>query len=306
MKPGARAARRRSAPLDLDIVLLRALVAVNDHGSVTRAGLRLGRTQPAVSLQLKRLEEQAGRPLFLRRGGRLGLTQAGEMVLAHARAMLKLNDDVRTRLVDDEVDGLVRLGTPEDFATSRLPSVLARFAASHPRVDLEVQCDFTANLLERFASGGFDIVLAKREPGSRGGGHRVWHEPLVWAAARGFRLAADAPVPLVAAPVPDVYRKRALEALAEAGRRARVAYTSPSLAGIRAAVLAGLGAAVLPRGMVSRGMRVMHSSEGLPALRATEIVLLRSANLPPAAAQLAEHIIDSLEKGARLRPISRT
>ncbi len=282
-------------PFDLD--LLRTFVAIADNGGFTRAAERVGRTQSTVSLQVKKLEDGLGRRLFDREPGRdLLLTPHGEVLLTHARRILRLCDEARSRLMEPDLGGRVRLGTPEDFATVHLPDVLARFARAHPRVALEVNCDFTVNLLDGFGKGQYDLVLFKREPQGPGGGVGVWREVLVWAASPRLVLGGDEPLPLVLAPVPDVYRKRALASLDALGRPWRVVYTSPSLAGLQAAVRAGLGATVLPREMVPPGLVLPGPEHGLPPLPDAEIALYRAPGaLSRAAELLAEHIIHSLE-----------
>lgn len=285
-------------PFDLD--LLRTFVAIVDNGGFTRAAERVGRTQSTVSLQIKKLEDGIGRRVFEREPGRdLLLTPEGEILLTYARQILRLGDEARSRLMEPDAGGAVRIGTPEDFATIHLPEVLARFARAHPRVSLEVNCDFTVNLLEGFSRGQYDLVLFKREPQGPGGGVGVWREVLVWAASPRLLVERDAALPLVLAPVPDVYRKRALASLDAAGRAWRIAYTSPSLAGLQAAVKAGLGVTVLPKEMVPPGFVILGPDQGLPALPDTEIVLYRAPGaLPRAAELLAEHIVHSLETAA--------
>jgi DNA-binding transcriptional LysR family regulator len=290
-------------PFELDV--LRTFVAIVDNGGFTRAAERVGRTQSTVSLQIKKLEEGIGRRVFEREPGReLQLTPDGEILLTYARQMLRLGDEARSRLMEPDAAGTVRLGTPEDFATAHLPDVLARFARAHPRVALEVNCDFTVNLLDAFSKGQYDLVLFKREPQGKGGGVGVWREVLVWAAAPRLVLSPGEPLPLVLAPVPDVYRKRALASLDAEKRPWRIVYTSPSLAGLQAAVRAGLGVTVLPREMVPPGLTILGEAEhGLPVLPDTEIVLYRAPGaLPRAAELLAEHIVHSLEASAASTP----
>ncbi len=290
----------RFAPPDLallDPTLLLSFVAVAETASLTRGARRLGLAQPTVSLRIKRLETALGQALFDRGLRRLTLTPAGEVLLGYARRILALADEVRARLSEAGMEGTVRLGTPEDFATTHLAWVLARFAAGHPRTALAVTTDLTLNLLERFRGGEFDLVLVKREPGGAGGGVRVWREALVWAAAREDWFATDRVLPLVVSPAPCVYRRRALEALQGAGRAWRIAYTSTSLAGTQAAVRAGLGVTVLPRGMVPPDLMVLGAAHGAPDLRETEIALLTAEPLSRPAARLAEHVVRSLERG---------
>jgi len=286
---------------NLDLDLLRTFTAIVDLGGFTRTAEQLGRTQSTISLQIKRLEEMVGHALFRRAGRGVELTHEGELLLGYARGMLRLNDEARARLAEPEIEGTVRLGTPEDFATEHLPAVLARFATSHPRVLLEVRCDFTVNLLEAFSRGEFDLVLVKREPQGPGDGAVVWREPLVWAGAVTLPPGTEQTLPLVLAPQPCVYRRRALAALERIGRPWRISYTSPSLAGTQAAVRAGLGVTVLPRDMVPGGLRVLGGDGTLPALEEAEIALRLAPNAGRAAERLADHISHSLETAHRNR-----
>lgn len=286
------------APRTLDIDLLRTFATIADAGNFTRAAERLGRTQSTISLQMKRLEESFGKRVLERNAHRVRVTAEGETLLAYARQMLRLNDEVMARVQEPELEGRVRLGTPEDFATTHLPSVLAAFSQAYPLVALEVTTDLTLNLLERFHGGEFDLVLIKRERLGPLEGTRVWREPLVWAALDRF-MAARRPLPLVVSPNPCVYRKRALQALDKAGQRWRIAYTGTSLAGAQAAVRAGLGLSVLPREMVPPTLVALGPEDGLPLLDDTEIALLKApGTLSRPAERLSEHIVHSLEREA--------
>jgi DNA-binding transcriptional LysR family regulator len=281
---------------NLDVDLLRAFVTIADLGSFTRAADRLYRTQSTISLQIKKLEEQLGKPLLERNARRVRLTAEGEHMLPYCRQILRLNDELVSQLREPELAGLVRIGTPEDFATTRLPGVLARFAKAYPRVALEVTCDLTLNLMDKFEAGEFDLVLVKREPLGPALGAKVWREPLVWASAPAMVFDPAQPLPLIVSPQPCVYRKRAMSALDRTGRSWRVAYTSPSLAGTQAAVHAGLGVTILPKEMVPPGLQVLGENEGMPDLEDTEIALCRRPGPPSRPVdRLAEHIIRALE-----------
>jgi DNA-binding transcriptional LysR family regulator len=284
------------APTNLDLDLLRCFVTVAETGNMTSAGERLRRSQSAVSLQVKRLESCVDLRLFDRSPRAVRLTAAGERMLAHARAMLALNDTIMSELVEPALEGTVRVGTPEDFATTHLPDVLARFAESHPRVHLEVSCDLTLNLLDRFGGGEFDLVLVKREPSGGEAGVRVWREPLVWAASPHFNAAQAEALPLVVSPNPCVYRARAVNALERAGRQWRIAYTCGSLAGSQAAVRAGLGVTVLPRDMIPGDLVAIDGSAALPDLHDTEVALLAVKSLNAPAQRLRDHIVRALER----------
>lgn len=280
----------------LDLDLLKTFVTVAETGSLTRAGERLLISQPTVSLQLKRLEDGLGRTLMARSARGVQLTADGETLLSYARRILALAEEALGRISEPVIKGLVRLGTPEDFATTHLSGVLARFAQSHPNVALEVTTDLTLNLIARFAQGEFDLVLIKREPMGPTDGVRVWREPLVWAGIRPEIFSTGVQLPLVVSPHPCVYRKRATAALDRAGLAWRVAYTSTSLAGAQAAVRAGLGITVLPKEMVPDDFYIIDTAEGAPDLSDTEIALMQAGQLSIPAQRLAQHIMRSLEK----------
>ena len=278
---------------NLDIDLVRTFAAVARLGSFTLAAERIGRQQSTISLQIARLEAAIEAKLLERSPRSVSLTAEGRRFLDYAQKMLDLNDEAIARFTEPMMAGVVRLGTPEDFATRHLPDVLARFAQAYPDVALDVTCDLTLNLAEKFDDGVFDLALLKREPSLGARGLRVWREPLVWVCGERDFLSRDQPVPLVVSPAPCVYRKRATTALDKASVAWRIAYTCGSLAGTVAAVKAGLGVAVLPRDMAPDTLHVLES-QPLPDLKDTEIALLATANLSLPAKRLRDHIIRSL------------
>lgn len=278
---------------DLDLALLKTFLRVAETGSFTQTAQSMGRTQAAVSLQIKKLEEITGKFLLERTHKKVFLTAAGETMVAYARRMLSISQDLKNQFEESNLEGEVRLGTPEDFATAYLPQILAGFARSHPHTQLNVRCDLTLHLHEGFKRDEYDMVLLKREAATTTEGVMIWHKPLVWVAGDTMP-ETDAVVPLVLAPQPCIYRKRAFESLDKVHRQWRVTYTSPSLAGTIAAVKAGLGVTVLPQNMVPHGLTVLGADSGLPELPHAEITLLLRENLPTAAAMLAKHIIRSL------------
>ena len=281
----------------LDLQLLQTFALVADSGSMTRAATRLGRTQASVSLQISRLEAQLGGPLFTRAPRGVRLTEKGELLLPQARRLLRLSDEILAGLSDEGLEGEVRLGAPEDFATTHLPEILAAFSKAHPRVALQVTCELTMGLLEMIRDGRLDLALVKREPLGPDLGVRVWREPLVWVAASPDQIAPDQPAPLVVAPSPCVYRRRAIRALEQARRSWRVTYTSPSLAGQHAALRAGLGLSVLPREMAPRDLVTLGPDSGLPALEDTEIALMKApGSLSRAAERLGQYVLEALDR----------
>ena len=283
--------------VNLDLDLVRAFVTVAEARSFTRAGERLGRTQSAISLQIRRLEDRLGTTVLSRDPRHVVLTPQGEAFLPQARRLLRLNDEIIAELRADDLEGEVRLGAPEDFATVHLPQILGEFARAHPKVALAVTCDLTLNLLERLKDGALDVALVKREPLGPDLGVRVWREPLVWVAADASVLKPGEPAPLIIAPAPCVYRKRAIAALEAKGQTWRAAYTSPSLAGQHAALRAGLGLTVLPRDMTPNDLVVLGEAHGLPVLADAEIALLKARTaVPTAAHRLADFILSALDQ----------
>lgn len=258
----------------LDLDLLRAFVAVVDQGGFTAAAERLGRTQTAVSMRIKRLEALTGRRLLRRNNRGVALTADGEALAVHARRMLGLNAAAVAALAASPPEGEVRLGTPADYAAAFLADVLPAFARAFPRVRVEVRCDLSAVLLDDLDRGRLDLALVTRRPGDARGtaAHR---EPLVWAGARGGIAHEREPLPLAVFPPLCPFREVALAALATAGREARLAYVSPSVAGLQVAVASGFAVAALARSTVLPGMRVLAAEEGFPDLPDVEIALHR-------------------------------
>ncbi|WP_394824765.1 LysR substrate-binding domain-containing protein [Pendulispora albinea] len=243
--------------------LLRSFVTVADLTSFTRAAECLHSTQSTISAQIRRLEEQAGQTLFTRSTRQVQLTRAGEVLLGYARTILRLNEDARARLSGTRHAGQVRLGVSEDLAAVWLPQVLAQHATWHPNVQVDLHVGFGEQLLDMLDEKELDVVVAGLCD-EQAGGSRLWSEPLVWAFSGNATLPVPAPLAFFQEPCP--YRDAALRSLAGTPAKWRIACTSTSLAGLRAAALAGLAATPLPRSIVGPGLRAIETDEGLPAL----------------------------------------
>lgn len=280
-------------PFFVDTLQLKSFVAIAETGTFGQAAATVSRTQSALSLQIKKLEEQLGCELFDRSGRRVLLTPQGEIFLGYARRMIQLQWEAFSRLREPDMEGEIRFGTPEDFATHYLPTVLASFRQHHPRVKLNVTCDLTLNLLDGFQRGDYEVILAKRDPQRVKGGTKVWREPLVWAAADGYM--PEERLSLVLSPQPCIYRDRALAALDRAKRSWHISYTSPSLAGTIAAVKAGIGITVLPAHMIPEGIHPIRKETKLPHLADAELALMKREELSKVAELFADHIVESLE-----------
>jgi len=281
----------------LDFDLLRTFVEIVAAGGFTRAGERLHLTQPTISLQVRRLEEMIGKRLFDRNSRKVMLTHDGEILLGYARRILQLSEEAHARITAPDVEGVVRIGIPEDFAHRYLPAILARFSRAHRKVQLQVRCDLSTCLLDGLAHNEYDLILVKQGSGSDSG-ILIWREPLVWAVSTEYDLEKQDTVPLILFPHGCLYRKLAIEKLEEQNREWWISYVSPSLAGLQAAVLAGLGVAILAESALPAGYRILGHKEGFPSLPNTELALhYGSTGLSYAAGMLAEYITDSLDGG---------
>lgn len=273
--------------------LLRTLAAIADQGSFTGAARRVHRTQAAVSQQVRRLEELAGGGLFTRESRGAALTPRGETLLRYARRILRLHDEAMAAVAEPEVAGVVRLGAPEDYASLFLPGILSGFAAGHPRVRVDVSCRPTPDLLAMVERGDLDMTLATT-PGpisdAADGPEVVHRQPVVWTARAGFEPWLEDPMPLALFLEGCLYRRWATTALERAGRSWRVAFSSPSLAGVLAAVRAGLAVAPLAASVVGAGVRVLGEEAGLPPLPSATVSLVRSSRRDAAADGLADHV----------------
>ncbi len=280
--------------MSLDTLTLRCFLEVAERGSFTRAAERVGRSQSAVSQQIAKLEAHLGKALFSR-GKQLGLTDDGQLFLSYARRIHALHMEALERFHEPELEGEVRFGLPEDFASVYLSEVLAEFTRSHPRIQLSIECDLTLNLYSRFRNREFDIVLVKmNRPEDFPNGTDVFREPLAWVGDPSL-ATGDGPLPLVMAPQPCVYRAAALEALERTGRKWRQMLTSPSHAGTIAAVRAGLGLTVLPRPMIPSTLSAVPTA-AVPALGHIHVSMLKHRSDDPAINSLEEFVVGKLKR----------
>jgi DNA-binding transcriptional LysR family regulator len=272
---------------NLNMDVLRTFVTGFELGSFARAADRLGRSQSAISTQLRKLEEQVGQPLVRRSGRGLTLTTAGESLLGYAKRILELNDDAVDLVRGSDVAGWVRLGLPQDFAERWLPPVLGRFARAHPKVRAEVQVDRSAALIAKTIKGELDLSLVWGTGGDGPHTERVAALPITWIGRAdwpGVRSLGSEPLPLVAFAPPCDFRSTAIAALDQAAIPWRLTFTSPSLSGLWAAAEAGLG--ITPRtamGMPKTLCALEPVDGDLPALPSIVLALHRAEAEPSAA-----------------------
>jgi DNA-binding transcriptional LysR family regulator len=276
----------------LDLELLRSFVSVVDAGGFTRAGERVHRTQSTVSQQIKRLEEALGRPLLERNGKETIPTEEGERLLFYARRILALAEEARDVVSRPAGDVIVRLGIPEDFAAYRLTELLSEFVRSRPGLRLDVRCDLSVRLRHDLDRGELDAALIKREAGEKGG-IAAWPEHLRWVAGTRFPLRLDRrPVPLAVFQQGCLYRNRAIHMLERAERAWHIAYVSPNLVGVQAAVSAGLGISILPQLAVLPDHRILAVEEGFAPIGDTEVALMIVPGAGVATRSLADLLIE--------------
>ena len=279
----------------LDLELLRSFVSVVDAGGFTRAGERVHRTQSTVSQQIKRLEEDIGQPLLIRTAKDVTPTEAGETLLSYARRLLSLAEEARDVLSRPGHEGAVRLGVPEDFAAYRLTKLLAAFSRSHPTLRLDVRADQSANLRRDLERGELDLALFKRAAGEKGG-VAVWPERVHWVTSKSHpRDTRTGSVPLIGFPTGCLYRTGAIHALESAGRTWHMAYTSSNLAGIQAAVAAGMGLSILAEIAIQADHRVLTEKDGFAPIDRTEVALVASPEASPATLRLADRLAEFCE-----------
>lgn len=274
--------------MSLDTVTLQCFLAVAETQSFTKAASRVGRTQSAVSQQIAKLENLIEKQLITR-GRELSLTPDGEVFLGYAKRIYELHRESLDRFKTPELQGELRFGLPEDFASMMLSDILVEFSRLHPRVMLNVECDLTLNLLERFHHGEFDLILIKtNEKNEVSDGVNVWNEPVEWVGKKELLpvLHDKAIIPLVLSPTPCVYRGNVIESLNQHHIKWRLAFSSPSYAGKMAAVRAGLGITAIQRSMIPNYLDRLDDYF-LPALKNIHVSLIKK--------DVANRAIESLE-----------
>ena len=280
---------------------LESFLAVAQTRNFTEAGRRLGLQQSTVSQHIRKLEVAAGRRLFVRDTHSVRLTADGEAMTGFAQSILDAANRARRYFAGSRLRGRLRFGVSEDFVSTRLPELLREFVQEHALVDLELNVGVSAKLYESMDAGELDLVLAKR-PAGNDRGQLVWRDRLVWIGAPGARIDLSQPVPLILYSAPSITRSVALDTLERHGFNWRIACTSSSLSGLRAAALAGLGVGVHARGLIPDGLIEMSPATRLPELADVEFVVVgaRSSQRGPAAA-LAQAILangDRLQRAA--------
>lgn len=288
-----------NAPLpDLDIDVIRTFLAVAESSSFTKAAQYVFRTPSAVSMQIKKLEEILQKSLFIRDSRSVHLTSDGEALRGYARRILKLNEEAVRHFRSPPIEGVVRIGTPDDFGTRRLPSLLARFAQTHPAVQVNVTMEASKRLHAMMRKGDLDVILVTLGDGEDPDDDVkvIVTEALVWAGLNGGCAHERDPIPLALADLDCAWRAAAFSSLEESDLAYRVAYTSPHWAGQKAAILADLAIAPFPVSLIEDPLRRLDEKQGLPQLGTYQMGLKCARKLGPAAQAFAEHVMSSFDE----------
>jgi DNA-binding transcriptional LysR family regulator len=278
----------------LPVEFLKSFLAIADSGSFTKAALLIHRTQSAVSMQMRRLEEEIGKPLFARDGKSFTLTAAGETLVEHARRIVKNHDDTVAVFSKPNLYGKIRFGAAEDYASLVLPGVLSNFALSYPAIRVDVHVAPSTDLKASLDAGTLDMALCTE---IKGNGKVVHREPVVWATSPHHMAHEQNPVPIAVYHEGCVFRKWATEALTHQKRAYRIAYVSTSVTGIIAAVKSGLSVAPLGKSYLPEKMKTLGPESGFPVLPTADILLHKSpaADSEPTAC-FEQHVVSSFSR----------
>ena len=273
---------------NLDLSLLRTLVTIASTETFSGAARKLHKTQSAVTQQMQRLEAIISLPLFEKEGRKKRLSTHGSRLVEYGRQMLAINDEAVRALEDGQLEGTIRLGASVDVADTMLPSVLMHIARSSPRIKVEIRVDRSPFLMDALRHGEIDLAISTRfDPNFQGVVLRT--SPTVWICSASYVYDATAPLPLILADEPSIFRRLALTALESTRMRWRTNYLAPSLVGIRAAVRAGLGVTARSIEMLGPDMRVLGTADGLPPLPdITYYLWTRGEPLTPTTQQVYE------------------
>jgi DNA-binding transcriptional LysR family regulator len=283
----------------LDTDQLRSFLAIVDCGSFTKAAERVHKTQSAVSMHIRRLEEQLGCALFVKHGRGARLTAEGERLIEFARRIIQVEAGALAALSRRGLRGAARLGIPDDYAESFLAEILARFNRRHPLVEVSVVCEASTDLAAQVAAGALELALVTDHE-EINGLELLREEPLVWVAAEGFRLEEGAPIPLALGSATCIWRRATETALATTPGLTRARFFSKNFTAIGTVVRAGLAATILPASMVGPGLRLLGRAEGLPELPLTRMGLIHAPGHPTEEARaLAEAIRGTIGAPAR-------
>jgi DNA-binding transcriptional LysR family regulator len=280
---------------DLQIDWLRAFLAVIDTGSVTAAGRQVSRSQSAVSMQIKKLEESVGRPLLIRGAGHISLTSTGYDLLGYARKMIEVHSSALVALHGGNVTGRVSIGASDDYAPTYLAPVLCIFSSRFSEVEVTVVCEQSTSLLAKVERGEIDLALVTRDMPGRG--EFLFGEDLIWVGSDQHEVWKKDPLPIAVHDLGSRLRTEVFSAISAQQREYRVVYNSSNLVGQLALADCGMAVAVITRCSLPPNLKVLDIRNGLPDLPELEIVLVRSKESKRSAAvdAMYDQVVRSLK-----------
>jgi DNA-binding transcriptional LysR family regulator len=286
--------------MNLQTDYLRTFIALAETKGFTKAGLQVNRSQSAVSMQIKRLEDEIGKKLFERIGKTVKLTTEGNVLIKYAMRIVKEHDDAIRALSKPDLEGFVRFGSPEHYTVGVLPKLLARFAAAYPDVMVEMRCENSDIIKEAVDKGDLDIGICTQ---ISEGGQVISHDPVVWVADKNFILQKHKTLSIAVFDEGCIFRTWAIEALEKSGMDYRIVYVSQSISGLLEAVRAGFAIAPVVRSNVPSDLKIVGLENGLPVLPVSNIVLHKTKQSASEIIEcFSEYIIKSfMEKAEELQ-----
>lgn len=260
-------------PLDSD--LMRGFLAVADAGSVTRAADQLGRTQSAISMQIRKLEDCLGQDIFIREARGVRLTERGKQLLPYARRVVGLLDEAATALREKPLSGPVRVGIPDEYVQGILPAVLASFSQRHPETQVTIRCDFSAPQLAALKADKIDLAVVY-EGHSEDGAEVLAVDPTVWVTSVAHAQHLRSPLPISVYFSSDWCRDYALHSLKQIGIDHYLAFECDTSASMRSAVINGIAIAPLARSSIPPGCRELTAEDGFITIDNARVVLHRN------------------------------
>lgn len=280
---------------NLQTDLLRTFVTVVDLGNYTETGHLLGRTQPAISLQIKRLEELTGVKLIEAKGKSIELTDSGQSLIGYARQMVRLNDSAVAKLQQAHMSGTLRVGLPTDYAINYFQQIIARFALENPDVNLSISCQRSKQLLSSLHTDKLDLSIAITDQMPAPYVSLYWSERPVWVCSRDYVIDPNKPIPLIAHAEGCVYRKSMIDTLNSEYRDWRIYFESPGIAALQNAVMDGMGITALTKKTLLPGMRMLSPRDGFPQLPNLHIGLFyKHVKASDAALKLIEEVANGV------------
>ncbi len=279
----------------LDLDLLRTLVAIAETGNFTAAAEAVHRTPSAVSMQVKRVEEIIGRPVFKRDSRSVSATSDGELLLAHGRRVLALNAELIKRYVEPEVAGVVRLGVPDNLAENSVPGMLRQFSQTHCCVTVDVVVDESIRLKKRVRENELDLAVVACNIGNEldRDMELLFSEKLVWAGAKNGISYEQDPLPISVWEEGCSWRKLAIDSLEAMGRDYRIAFMSAFLSAQRAAVVADMAIAPIPKSSCNEDIVELGKAHGLPELEDYGLALVQAKKPTAPAIAAAQYFRNS-------------